>query len=105
MSSPESKSRFTPLTSNTFGTSVCPAVPVMEVGDGQSQGPEPELGIGNATVTIAGWPEALGASQSGQVAGNRLLVSTASVRSDEPGNIGKRTCQICPDGLEHWGLA
>jgi hypothetical protein len=101
VSSPESKSRFTPLTSNTFGTSVCPAVPVTEVGDGQSQGPEPELGISNATVTIAGWPEALGASQSGQVAGNRL----DSVHSDEPGNIGKRTCQICLNGLEHWGLA
>lgn len=101
MSSPESKSRFTP----NFGTSVSPAVPVKEVGGGQSQGPEPEPGISHATVTMAGWPEAREAVQSGQVAGSSLDMATASIHSDEPGNIGKRTCQICPDGLEPWGLA
>lgn len=104
MSSPETKRRFTPLISNSFGISVSPAVSATEVGDGQSQGPEPELGISHVTVTMAGWPEALEAVQSGQV-GSELDMSTASVHSDEPGNMGKRTCQICPDGLEHWGLA
>lgn len=55
----------------------------------------------------SGWPEAGAweAEQGGMAAGSGMDMYSARVLSDKPGNMEKRPCQVCPDGLEHWGLA